>query len=77
MLIKGLQKVTLLDYPGQVACTIFTGGCNMRCPFCQNAFRSEKYKENGRYPDSCFLRRAPGRPKNAGVGPVCGLAVYS
>ena len=37
MLIKGLQKVTLLDYPGQVACTIFTGGCNMRCPFCQNA----------------------------------------
>ena len=37
MLIKGLQKVTLLDYPGKVACTIFTGGCNMRCPFCQNA----------------------------------------
>ena len=29
--------MTLLDYPGKVACTIFTGGCNFRCPFCQNA----------------------------------------
>ena len=37
MLIKGIQKVTLLDYPGKIACTIFTGGCNFRCPFCQNA----------------------------------------
>ena len=32
----GIQKLTLLDYPGQVACTIFTAGCNMRCPFCHN-----------------------------------------
>ncbi|MBE7003851.1 MAG: anaerobic ribonucleoside-triphosphate reductase activating protein [Ruminococcaceae bacterium] len=37
MLIAGMQKLTLLDYPGQVACTIFTGGCNFRCPFCHNA----------------------------------------
>lgn len=37
MLIKGFQKVTLLDYPGKIACTIFTGGCNLRCPFCHNA----------------------------------------
>ncbi len=37
MLIKGIQKVTLLDYPGRVACTLFTGGCNFRCPFCQNS----------------------------------------
>lgn len=37
MIIKGLQKVTLLDYPGRVACTIFTGGCNFRCPFCHNS----------------------------------------
>lgn len=37
MLISGLQKLTLLDYPGRVACTIFTGGCNLRCPFCHNA----------------------------------------
>ena len=35
--IMGLQKVTLLDYPGRVACTVFLGGCNLRCPFCHNA----------------------------------------
>lgn len=34
--IFGLQKLTLLDYPGKMACTIFTGGCNFRCPFCHN-----------------------------------------
>ena len=37
MIIKGLQKTTLLDFPGRVACTVFTGGCNFRCPFCHNA----------------------------------------
>ena len=37
MRIAGLQKLTLLDFPGHVSCTIFTGGCNMRCPFCHNA----------------------------------------
>lgn len=37
MTIAGLQKLTLLDYPGRVACTVFTPGCNLRCPFCHNA----------------------------------------
>lgn len=37
MIIKGLQKLTLLDFPGKVACTLFTYGCNFRCPFCHNA----------------------------------------
>ena len=37
MIIKGLQKTTLLDFPTKVACTVFTGGCNFRCPFCHNA----------------------------------------
>ena len=37
MKIHGLQKMTLLDYPGKVACTVFFGGCDMRCPFCHNA----------------------------------------
>ena len=37
MLIKGFQKTTLLDYPSKVAATVFTGGCNFRCPFCHNA----------------------------------------
>lgn len=46
MLIKGLQKTTLLDYPGKVACTIFTGGCNFRCPFCHNASLVTKIDDN-------------------------------
>ena len=37
MLIKGLQKLTLLDFPEKMACTLFTFGCNFRCPFCHNA----------------------------------------
>ncbi|MBO6158202.1 MAG: anaerobic ribonucleoside-triphosphate reductase activating protein [Firmicutes bacterium] len=36
MKIHGLQKMTLLDFPGHVACTVFTGGCDFRCPFCHN-----------------------------------------
>ena len=36
MIISGLQKVTLLDYPQHIACTIFLGHCNLRCPFCHN-----------------------------------------
>ncbi len=36
MTIEGLQKLTLLDYPGKTACTVFLGGCNYRCPFCHN-----------------------------------------
>lgn len=37
MLIHGLSKLTLLDYPEHLACTVFTGACNFRCPFCHNA----------------------------------------
>lgn len=37
MTIHGFQKMTLLDFPGRVACTLFTAGCNLRCPFCHNA----------------------------------------
>ena len=37
MKFGGLQKLTLLDYPGKMACTVFTSGCNLRCPFCHNA----------------------------------------
>ena len=35
--INGIQKLTLLDYPGKCACTVFLAGCNLRCPFCHNA----------------------------------------
>lgn len=47
----GLQKTTLLDYPGKVACTIFFPGCNFRCPYCQNAalvLPAEELTEEGR-----------------------------
>lgn len=37
MKIAGLQKMTLLDFPGRVACTVFLQGCNFRCPFCHNS----------------------------------------
>lgn len=37
MKFNGFQRLTLLDYPGKVACTLFTAGCNLRCPFCHNA----------------------------------------
>ena len=37
MEINGIQKLTLLDYPGKVACTVFLAGCDLRCPFCHNS----------------------------------------
>ena len=37
MHIHGLQKLAMVDYPGKLAATVFTGGCNLRCPFCHNA----------------------------------------
>ena len=49
MLIKGLQKLTLLDYPTKTACTIFTGGCNFRCPFCHNASLVVDVNEGEKY----------------------------
>lgn len=35
-MFKGIQKVTLVDFPGEIAATLFTAGCNFRCPWCQN-----------------------------------------
>ena len=37
MRISGLQKLSMVDYPGKLAATVFTGGCDLRCPFCHNA----------------------------------------
>lgn len=46
MLISGIQKLTLLDFPGKTACTIFCYGCNFLCPFCHNALLvTEKAEE--------------------------------
>lgn len=46
MNVSGFQKLTLLDYPNHVACTVFTGGCNLRCPFCHNALLVTKLDKN-------------------------------
>lgn len=56
MIIKGLQKLTLLDFPGKIACTVFTYGCNFRCPFCHNAslVRSEGADEVGYTEEEIF-----------------------
>ena len=37
MEIQGIERLTLLDWPGRVACTVFLGGCDFRCPFCHNS----------------------------------------
>ena len=49
MNIQGLQKLTLLDFPGKMACTVFTGGCNLRCPFCHNASIAVRPSKEGEY----------------------------
>ena len=63
MLISGLQKLTLLDYPGKVACTVFTGGCNFRCPFCHNAslvLPEELSRDNEEEQVLAFLKKRVG-----------------
>ena len=49
MRIVGLMKTTLLDYPGKVASTVFTGGCNFRCPYCHNGDLVLKHSEMESY----------------------------
>ena len=56
MRLGGIQKLTLLDYPGLVACTVFTLGCNMRCPFCHNSLLVTKADEAEVYPEEEFFK---------------------
>ena len=62
MKISGLQKLTLLDFPGRVACTVFLGGCNLRCPFCHSSQLlggdAEELMDSGALLD--FLRKRQG-----------------
>ncbi len=63
MIIKGFAKLTLLDYPGKVACTVFTGGCNFRCPFCHNASLATRAGEVDTIPEEevfSLLRKRKG-----------------
>lgn len=63
MNIQGLQKLTLLDYPGKVACTVFLAGCNFRCPFCHNASLVTHVDPGNRIPSEevmAFLKKRAG-----------------
>lgn len=63
MNIQGLQKLTLLDYPGKMACTIFTAGCNLRCPFCHNSRLVINPENRSEYSDEeifTFLKKRVG-----------------
>jgi pyruvate formate lyase activating enzyme len=62
-IIVGLQKLTLLDYPGKVACTLFTRGCNFKCPFCHNAslvVRADEQKPYSNAEIFAFLKKRAG-----------------
>lgn len=62
-IFTGLQKLTLLDFPGYVACTLFTRGCNMRCPFCHNAslvVRADEQKPYTHEEIMYFLKKRQG-----------------
>lgn len=51
MYICGLQKLAMVDYPGKLAATVFTGGCNLRCPFCHNALLVTRLDETPEIPE--------------------------
>ena len=64
MTFAGIQKLTLLDYPGKTACTVFTNGCNLRCPFCHNARLVLPGRQSGSLPAEeeirAFLKKRAG-----------------
>ena len=55
MIIDGFEELTLLDYPGHLACMIFTRGCNFRCPYCQNSSLIRYKKEPGNYSEENII----------------------
>ena len=65
MRIAGIQKLTLLDYPGKVACTVFLSGCNLRCPYCHNpGMVLPEQSEGSEIPEAevlSFLERRKGK----------------
>ena len=61
MIISGLQKLTLLDFPGKTACTVFLGGCNFRCPFCHNSSLVLLAGDGERIPEEEFFAFLEGR----------------
>lgn len=74
MEIGGLQKTTLIDYPGKIACTIFLIGCNFRCPFCYSAelVLPEKIKNQPRIDEKELFRFLKERRKYLEGVVICG-----
>lgn len=68
MRICGFNKTTLLDYPGKVASTIFLGGCNFRCPFCQNGILVVAPGEQPNYSQEELLTFLKKRKGDSGRG---------
>ena len=77
----GLQKLTLLDYPEHVACTVFTAKCNLRCPFCHNSLRVTRMNDTEIYTeDDILMTKDHIKPKIAGgkdivdnLQPMCSI----
>lgn len=55
MVFHGFQKMTMLDFPGNVACIVFTAGCNFRCPFCHNALLVTEINDDEIYTEEEIL----------------------
>ena len=63
MVFGGFQKLTLLDFPGKVSCTLFTKGCNFLCPFCHNALLVTTPQDSPSYTEEeilAFLKKRQG-----------------
>ena len=63
MVFHGFQKMTMLDFPGYVACTVFTPGCNFRCPFCHNSLLVTRMNDSEIYTEEdilSYLRKRQG-----------------
>lgn len=69
MVFHGFQKMTMLDFPGYVACTVFTPGCNFRCPFCHNSLLVTKVNENEIYSEDEILAYL--RKRNGVIDGIC------
>lgn len=74
MEIKGLQKLTLIDYPGEVACTVFLAGCNFRCPWCYSPelVLLEKSKKQPKIAEKRFFQFLKERKGKIDGVVVCG-----
>jgi len=74
MKIGGLQKITLIDYPGKIACTVFLIGCNFRCPFCYSPelVLPEKIKFQPRISEKNFFAFLKHKKKYLNGVVVCG-----